>query len=76
MSPHQNENGINRCLLSLNGLAGYLIAVIGLVVTLAVLGYYSIVVQAENAEVYYSVNQELDALKFNSLDNNSHRTVE
>jgi hypothetical protein len=75
MAAHQNENGITRCLFGINGLAGYLIAVIGLVVTLAVLGYFSIVIQSENAETYYSVNQDLNGLKLNSIDNNSYRIM-
>jgi len=72
---HENENGISGSIIGINGLAGYLIAVVGLVVTLVVLGYFSIVVTAENAETYYSVNQDLNALKFNSIDNNSHRII-
>jgi len=72
---HENENGINRSIFGINGLAGYLIAVVGLVVTLVVLGYFSIIVQAENSVTYYSINQDLNALKFNSIDNNSHRII-
>jgi len=73
---HENENGINRCILGINGIGGFLIAVVGLVVTLVVLGYFSIVVQSENAETYYSVNQDLNALKTISIDNNSYRIIE
>jgi len=72
---YEKVNGINRCLMSIDGLAGYLIAVVGLVATLGVLIYFSIVEQANNAQTYYSVEQDLHGLKKNDIKNNSFRTI-
>ena len=69
---NENERGI----FSLHGLTGYFIAVALLLSILGVLGYNAIAVQKANAEVYYSVNQDINAIKFNSTNNNSFRTVE
>jgi len=72
---YEKVNGINRCLMSIDGLAGYLVAVVGLVATLGVLIYFSIVEQANNSQTYYSVNQDLHGLKMNNIENNSFRTI-
>ena len=69
---NENERGV----FSLHGLTGYFIAVALLLSILGVLGYNAIAVQKANAEVYYSVNQDINAIKFNSTNNNSFRTVE
>jgi len=59
----------------LHGLTGYFIAVALLLTILGVLTYNAIVVQNENAETFYSVNQDIHALKMNSLDNINQRTI-
>jgi len=69
---NENERGV----FALHGLTGYFIAVALLLSILGVLGYNAIAVQKANAEVYYSVNQDINAIKFNSTNNNSFRTVE
>ena len=69
-------NEDERGLFSLHGITGFLIAVVLLLSILGVLGYNAIVVQKTNSEVYYSVNQDIHAIKDQSLKNNSFRTVE
>jgi succinate dehydrogenase/fumarate reductase cytochrome b subunit len=69
---NENERGV----FALHGLTGMLIAVVLLLSILGVLGYNAVAVQKANAEVYYSVNQDINAIKFNSTNNNSFRTVE
>jgi len=69
---NDNERGV----FALHGVSGMLIAVVLLLSILGVLGYNAIAVQKANAEVYYSVNQDINAIKFNSTNNNSFRTVE
>jgi len=60
----------------LHGLTGYFIAVALLLTILGVLTFNAIAVQNDNAETFYSVNQDLHALKMNSLDNINQRTIE
>ena len=62
---NEDERGI----FALNGLTGGIIATVLLLTILGVLTYFAIVVQQENATKTYTVNQDLDALKFNSPDN-------
>jgi len=76
MGPHKNENGIRRCLLAVDGLAGYVVAIAGLVLTLAYLAFWAIEVQNDNSEVYYSVNQDIHAVKTQSINNNTFRIQE
>jgi hypothetical protein len=66
-----NEN--ERSIFALNGIAGYLVAVVLLLSILAILTVNAISVQAANAENYYKINQELDGLKFNSSENHKLR---
>lgn len=70
---HKSENGIKRCLLDVDGLAGFVVAIVGLLVTLFFLAVWSVKVQSANSEVYYSVNQDLDAIKTFDKNNNSYR---
>ena len=72
---YENENGITRCLMHINGLGGYLVAVVGLLLTLGFLMYYSVIVQQDNANTYYSINQDIHAIKAQSSDNNSFRII-
>jgi len=57
----------------LHGLTGFAVAVVLLLSILGVLTFLAISVQSEQSTNFYSVNQDLDALKMNSLDNLSHR---
>jgi len=57
----------------LHGLTGYAVAVVLLLSILAVLTVVGIDVQKEQATNFYTVNQDLDALKMNSLENINYR---
>jgi hypothetical protein len=57
----------------LHGLVGYAVAVGLLLTILVVLTVMGINVQQENATKFYTVNQDLDALKMNSLENINYR---
>jgi len=76
MGNHKNENGIKRCVVSIDGITGYLVAVVGLVATLLFLGVWAVNVQNANSEVYYSLNQDIHAIKTQSIDNNTFRIIE
>lgn len=67
-SMNENERGI----FALNGITGMLIATVLLLSILGVLTYFSIVVQANESQNYYKINQDLNGLKANSVDNNKH----
>ena len=68
---NENERGI----MTLNGLTGGIIATVLLLTILAVLTIFSISTQAANSTNFYKVNQDLNALKMNSLENINHRTM-
>ena len=68
-------NESERGVFALNGITGYLIAVVLLLSILGGLTYFAISTQKANAEVYYEVNQDLNGLKFNSPDNHKLRTI-
>ena len=68
---NKNERGI----MTLNGLTGGIIATVLLLSVLGGLTYFSITTQATNATSFYKVNQDLNALKLNSLKNINHRTM-
>ena len=57
----------------MHGLTGFAVAVVLLLSILGALTYFAIVVQTEQSTNFYTVNQDLDALKMNSLENISHR---
>jgi len=57
----------------LHGLVGYAVAVGLLLTILVVLTVMGINVQQENATKFYTVNQDLDAIKMNSLENINYR---
>ena len=61
----ENERGV----MALNGLTGGIIATVLLLAILAGLSILAIGSQAANAENYYEVNQDLNALKMNSPEN-------
>ena len=66
------EGGLFSFMHGLGGFFVFLAIFLGIVGTLT---NKAIVVQNENATKFYKVNQDLDALKFNSPDNYKHRTV-
>jgi len=57
----------------MHGLTGFAVAVVLLLSILGTLTYLAIAVQTEQSTNFYTVNQDLDALKMNSLENLSHR---
>ncbi len=59
---NENERGV----MTLNGLIGGLIATLLLVSCFVVLTWGAIVVQQDNAENFYEINQDLHALKSGS----------
>jgi len=65
---NENERGI----FALNGITGMLIATVLLLSILAVLTINAIGVQAQEAQNYYKVNQDLNGLKAISSDNGKH----
>jgi succinate dehydrogenase/fumarate reductase cytochrome b subunit len=54
-----------------HGITGFLVAVVLLLSILGVLTFLAIGVQQENATNFYTVNQDLDALKMNSPENHT-----
>lgn len=52
-----------------HGITGMLVATVLLLSILGVLSYFAVVTQQANAENYYEVNQDLNALKMNSPEN-------
>jgi succinate dehydrogenase/fumarate reductase cytochrome b subunit len=56
----------------IHGLTGYFIAVALLLTILVVLTINGIAVQQKNAENFYEVNQDLNALKMNNPENHKY----
>jgi succinate dehydrogenase/fumarate reductase cytochrome b subunit len=69
---NENERGIFSLL---HGISGYLVALVLLLTILGGLTILSIGAQQNNATKFYEVNQDLNALKMNSLENINHRTM-
>ena len=70
MAGNTQMNDSERGVFSLiHGISGMLIAVVLLLSILVTLTYFAVVTQQANAENFYEVNQDLNALKFNSPDN-------
>jgi hypothetical protein len=70
MAGNTQMNDSERGVFSLvHGISGLLVAVVLLLSILGVLTYFAVVTQQANAENFYEVNQDLNALKFNSPDN-------
>lgn len=65
---NENERGIFK----LHGITGFLIAVALLLAILVGLTISGISVQQNESTNYYKINQDLNALKANSLDNHKH----
>lgn len=64
----QTEGGLFSLI---HGLSGYAVAVVLLLSILGALTYFAIVVQNREATNFYSINQDLDGLKFNSPMNHA-----
>lgn len=69
----QTEGGLFSLI---HGLKGYAVAVTLLLSILGTLTYFAIQVQNREATNFYSINQDLDGLKFNSPMNHAQRTNE
>ncbi len=65
---NENERGI----FALNGITGMLIATVLLLSILGGLTFFGISTQANEAQNFYKINQDLNGLKANSSDNASH----
>ena len=61
---NENERGLFSLL---HGISGMLIAVVLLLSILVGLSYFAVVTQQANAENYYEINQDLDAIKSGSV---------
>lgn len=73
MAGNSQMNEDERGLFSLvHGITGMLIATVLLLTILAVLVFSAVSVQQNEAQNFYKINQDLNAIKFNSSDNNSH----
>ena len=66
---NENERGLFSLL---HGITGMLIATVLLLAILAVLVFNAVIVQQNEAQNYYKVNQDLNALKFNSTENGKY----
>ncbi len=64
---HESERG----LFALNGITGYLIAVVLLLSILGGLTFFGIGAQKANADKFYTINQDLNGLKMNSPENHT-----
>ena len=70
MAGNTQMNDSERGIFSfIHGISGMLIAVVLLLTILGALTYFAVVTQQANAENFYEINQDLNALKFNSPDN-------
>lgn len=76
MAGNTQMNDSERGIFSLvHGITGMLIAVVLLLSILGTLTFFALKVQQENAEKFYEVNQDLNALKMNSPENHTFRTI-
>lgn len=66
---NENERGI----FALNGITGYLIAVVLLLSILGALTVFSLGVQNAEATNYYSINQDTDGLKMIDSSENQYK---
>ena len=72
-------NDSERGVFALNGVTGYLVAVVLLLSILFGLEYFGIAAQKANAETYYTIDQDLNGLKagtvFSGTDGSKNYTV-
>ncbi len=69
MAGNTQMNDNERGLFALNGITGMLIATVLLLSILGGLTFLSITTQANEAQNYYKINQDLNGLKANSSEN-------
>jgi succinate dehydrogenase/fumarate reductase cytochrome b subunit len=70
MAGNSQMNDSERGLFSLvHGITGMLIATVLLLSILGALTFFAITTQQANAENFYEINQDLNALKMNSPEN-------
>jgi len=76
MAGNTQMNDSERGLFSLvHGITGMLIATVLLLTILGTLTFFAITTQQANAEKFYEINQDLNALKMNSPENHKMRTI-
>lgn len=74
MAGNTQMNDSERGVFSLvHGVSGLLVAVVLLLSVLGVLTYFAVVTQQANAENFYEINQDLDALKSGSIFSNENQ---
>lgn len=69
MAGNSQMNDNERSIFALNGITGMLIATVLLLSILGTLVTFAVGVQANEAQNYYKINQDLNGLKANSADN-------
>lgn len=70
---NENERGLFSLL---HGLSGFLIAVVLLLSILGVLVYFAVVVQANEAQNPYSINQDINGLKFIAPSDEQYKNID
>jgi succinate dehydrogenase/fumarate reductase cytochrome b subunit len=76
MTGNTQMNNNERGLFSfIHGMTGYLVTIVLFLSVVVILIICSIDTQRDNATTYYEVNQDLNALKFKSLDNINYRII-
>jgi len=65
-------NDKERCIFSIHGITGMLIATVLLLVILVGLTIYGLEVQNKEAMNYYKINQNIHAIKPNSVSNSKY----
>jgi succinate dehydrogenase/fumarate reductase cytochrome b subunit len=76
MTGNTQMNNNERGLFSfIHGMTGYLVMIVLFLSVVVILIICSIDTQRDNATTYYEVNQDLNALKFKSLDNINYRII-
>ena len=76
MAGNTQMNNNERGLFSfIHGMFGYLVTIVLCLSVVVILVFSSIVIQRDNATTYYEVNKDLNALKFNSLENINYRII-
>ncbi|MEA3315618.1 MAG: DUF4006 family protein [Campylobacterota bacterium] len=66
MAGHKEMNEEERSVFALHGLVGGLIATLLLVSVFAILTYFAITVQQENAENFYKIDRDIHVIKAGS----------
>ena len=76
MTGNTQMNNNERGLFSfIHGITGYVVTIVLFLSVVVSLIIFAIDIQRDNATTYYEVNQDLNALKFKSLENINHRII-